>query len=325
MLWPRSVTGELKHASALEQRAVAAYWGMAIGDALGATVEFLLPNEIQAKHGVHDKIIGGGWLHLKKGEVTDDTTMALALGDAILEAGGIEGHTIGRHFDNWMKAKPVDIGNTVRHGILRFRNKGVLEAELNEYDGGNGACMRTLPLALATFGGSKEEMIAASRVQGRLTHNNPQSDSGTECVNEMLWIALDGGRLDCLIKPVEALIAADGDFRYRRKRQPSNPSGYIVDTLRVVFWSLFNTDSFEACLIDCVNRGGDADTTGAIVGAIAGALYGLEGIPSKWLRALNSDVKIQCRDQALALINAAPLGRVEPREADADAETEVSA
>ncbi|NIN37143.1 MAG: ADP-ribosyl-[dinitrogen reductase] hydrolase, partial [Gammaproteobacteria bacterium] len=68
-------------------RARAAYLGLAIGDALGATTEFMTPGEIRAKYKVHHKIIGGGWLYLKPGQVTDDTEMSLALGKAVLMAG----------------------------------------------------------------------------------------------------------------------------------------------------------------------------------------------------------------------------------------------
>ena len=70
-------------------RAAAAYLGLAIGDALGATVEFMTPREIVAQYGRHDSIRGGGWLRLKSGQVTDDTTMALALGRSILDHGEV--------------------------------------------------------------------------------------------------------------------------------------------------------------------------------------------------------------------------------------------
>ncbi|MDP1636403.1 MAG: ADP-ribosylglycohydrolase family protein, partial [Gallionellaceae bacterium] len=92
-------------------RAIASYLGLAIGDALGATVEFMTPREIAAQYGVHDKMIGGGWLHLKPGQVTDDTTMALALGESILAQGRVDALAAAQAFDAWMRAKPVDIGN----------------------------------------------------------------------------------------------------------------------------------------------------------------------------------------------------------------------
>jgi ADP-ribosyl-[dinitrogen reductase] hydrolase len=89
-----------------------------------------------------------------------------------------------------------------------------------------------------------------------------------------------------------------------------NPGGYLVDTLKAVFQALFATDSFEGALIDVVNRGGDADTTGAILGMIAGALYGPESIPPRWLKALEPGAAAACRAQAQGLLRMAPYCRV---------------
>jgi ADP-ribosyl-[dinitrogen reductase] hydrolase len=115
----RRVTSER---SPLAERAVAAYVGLAIGDALGATVEFMTPKEIRAQYGVHENIAGGGWLRLKAGQVTDDTTMSLALGESILAAGRVDALAAADAFDAWMRAKPVDIGNTVRRNLVSFRS-----------------------------------------------------------------------------------------------------------------------------------------------------------------------------------------------------------
>ncbi len=287
----------------IEQRAIAAYLGLAVGDALGATLEFMTPREIEHKYGVHREITGGGWLRLKPGMVTDDTGMSLALGDALLESGGIDAQTIGRHFDQWMRSKPVDIGNTVRRGILHFRNKGELSVPLSEHDGGNGACMRVLPVAIATLGQDDDTVHAAAETQSHLTHNNPLSDAGTWCVVQMLQMAMQGANITQLRQgPVERLLQDHPEFIFHRKHRPENPSGFIVHTLRVVFSALFDTDNFENCLVETVNRGGDADTTGAIAGMIAGALYGLDAIPQRWLKKLFGDIALRCREQAQALL-----------------------
>ena len=109
----------------VEARALAAYLGLAVGDALGATVEFLTPKEIQLQIGIHRNLTGGGWLKLRPGVVTDDTTMSLALGDAILACQGrVEPLAAAQAYDRWMRGKPVDIGNTVRRNLVRFRLTG---------------------------------------------------------------------------------------------------------------------------------------------------------------------------------------------------------
>lgn len=277
--------------------------GLAIGDALGATVEFMTPREIQHHHGVHKEIIGGGWLNLKPGQVTDDTTMSLALGEAIIKHKEIVPVAIATAFDDWMRAKPVDIGNTVRRGLLNFRKTGEAVSPLNEYDAGNGACMRTLPIALATVGESEEIVLNAIKAQAHITHNNPVSDAGTFCVVSMVQGALMGASLvDLLNGPVKNLIEKHPDFSFRRKRN-GNPSGYIVETLRVVFEALFDTDNFEDCLVHTVNQGGDADTTGAIAGMIAGAVYGPRTIPGRWRKAIDPATSSACREQAYQLLS----------------------
>ena len=287
----------------LEQRAIAAYLGLAVGDALGATVEFMTPREIEAVHGVHREITGGGWLKLRPGMVTDDTTMSLALGDALIEANGIDAAVIATHFDNWMRGKPVDIGNTVRRGLLNFRNTGGTVVPLNEHDGGNGACMRTLPISLYTLGRDEAEVLDAVRTQAHITHNNPLSDAGTFCVTRMVQLGLQGATISMLRHgPVHRLLTEHPEFVFRRRRRAENPSGFIVHTLRTVFESFFDTDNFEDCLVETVNRGGDADTTGAIAGMLAGACYGLDAIPGRWLKRLDSTTASRCRRQALELL-----------------------
>ncbi len=284
-------------------RAIAAYLGLAIGDALGATVEFMTPNEIAAQYGIHDTLRGGGWLHLKPGQVTDDTTMALALGSSILAQGKVDALAAAKAFDDWMRAKPLDIGNTVRRNLLQFRKTGNPEAPYSDHDAGNGAAMRVLPVALATFGQSEETVRAACRAQAHVTHHCALSDAACECLVFMVQDALRGAdKNDLLHRHAHPLAAQYPEFKFRAVRQSRNPSGYVADTLQAVFQGFFDTDDFRDCLIDVVNRGGDADTTGAIAGMLAGALYGLEAIPIPWLNKLGTDTRQACEDQARALV-----------------------
>ena len=283
-------------------RGVAAYLGLAIGDALGATVEFMTPNEIRQRHGVHDEIIGGGWLRLKAGRVTDDTTMSLALGESILATGGVDATAAARAFDDWMRAKPVDIGNTVRRNLVAFRQTGNPQAPASEHDAGNGAAMRVLPVALACYGQPEKTSISANRAQAHVTHHNPLSDAACETLIFMVQDLLAGcDVLDIERQRAERLASEHPVFTYDKKRC-DNPSGYVADTLKAVLQSFFATESFEDCLVDVVNRGGDADTTGAIAGMLAGARYGLEGIPRRWLAALDEHTRQACERQAKRLL-----------------------
>ncbi len=288
-------------------RAVAAYLGLAVGDALGATVEFLTPNEIRQQIGTHMDITGGGWLRLKPGQVTDDTTMSLALGESILGVGRVDALAAADAFDAWMRGKPVDIGNTVRRNLIGFRKTGNPEAPASEHDAGNGAAMRTLPVALATLGKPAETILAASRAQAHVTHHNTLSDAACETLIQMVHDLITGRDIHEIERERAAeLVRRHPVFAYDRKRR-DNPSGFVVETLQAVFQSFFGTESFEDCLIDVVNRGGDADTTGAIAGMLAGARYGCAEIPKRWLKTLDPASHDACERQAEALFGMSTL------------------
>ena len=284
-------------------RARGAFLGVAVGDALGATTEFMAPCEIRAKFGIHRKIVGGGWLHLKPGKVTDDTEMSLALARAILASGGWNLRAAAEAFLAWMRSKPVDIGSTVRRGIRDYLPKGQLETPPNEYDAGNGAVMRMLPVALFTFGSddSLKELVVA---QAHLTHNHPLSDAACITVGRMVHAALLGADRFTLHAIARELVAQHPTFRFNDYHGRAN--GYVVETMQTVFHFLFTTGSFEECLVGVVNQGGDADTTGAIAGMIAGALYGEAAIPQGWLKRLDPLVRGEVEVTAAELIRMAP-------------------
>ena len=284
----------------LWDRALGAFLGLAIGDALGATVEFMTAREIAGQYKIHNEICGGGWLHLKPGRVTDDTEMALALGAAVIASGGWDLRAIAAAFATWMRGRPVDIGHTCRRGISRYLSDGSLCAPPSDYDGGNGAAMRHLPTVFVTLD-SEELLIQRSLEQAHLTHHHPKSDAATAtlaCLTRRLL--LEGGPAAC-DQIASDLIARHPDFRFRP--WPGKTSGYIVDTVQTVFDGFFNTGNFEDCLVRVVNRGGDADTTGALAGQLAGALYGLEGIPVRWLKRLDPVIITAIYDQTPILLN----------------------
>lgn len=292
----------------LRAHARGAMLGLALGDALGASVEFMTPAEIRAEYGSHDRIRGGGWLRLAPGQVTDDTTMTFALADALLATPGLPGaHDYAHAFDAWMRSKPVDMGHTVRRGIARFRRTGEPCVPCSE-DAGNGATMRCAPLALALLGASPEQLAEATLAQARVTHHNPLTDAATLAVVNMVQAGVAGAGIGGVIAQAHALAASFPPFRFRGKRQ-ENPSGYIVDTLRAVLQAIDANDSFETALIDVVNRGGDADTTGAITGMIMGALAGDAALPERWLRALDAPTRQRCIHYAEALIARSPAAR----------------
>jgi len=283
----------------LWDRAVGSFLGLAIGDALGATVEFMSAGEIAGRYQVHREIIGGGWLRLKPGRVTDDTEMALALGSALIASGGWNLRAIADAFATWMRSKPVDIGNACRRGISRYLADGSLCAPPAEDNAGNGAAMRNLPVVLVSLE-NEELLIRRSIEQAHLTHNHPKSDAATAALACMTRRLLLEGEQAACDQIVGDLIARHPDFNF--KPWPGKTSGYIVDTVQTVFDGFFNTGSFEECLVRVVNRGGDADTSGALAGQLAGALNGVHGIPVRWLKKLDPAVTTAIRSQTAQLL-----------------------
>jgi len=289
--------------SELTDKAKAVFLGVALGDALGATTEFMTPREIQSQYKVHKKIRGGGWLGLKPGHVTDDTEMSLAIAHALVDAGGWDLKGIADNFLAWMRSKPIDIGSTVRKGIRTYMRQGTLEMPRNDWDAGNGAAMRMAPVALFTLGDDKL-LRRYTLEQARLTHNHPLSDAACITLGQMTQAAILGADRFQLHAMARELIAEFPNFKFNNYK--GHASGYIVETLQTVFHYFFATSSFEDCLIGVVNQGGDADTTGAIAGMLAGAFYGYESLPKSWLKKLNKDVRIEIEQITGRLVDLCP-------------------
>lgn len=272
----------------LHARALGAYMGLAVGDALGATVEFMTRGEIQQQYGVHSKMIGGGWLRLKPGQVTDDTEMSLYLGRSLVRSGGFDLTDVNEAFAEWLKTKPKDVGNTCRRGIRRYLTQGSTQTDYHDGDAGNGAAMRNLPVVLATLNDEaafREWTVA----QAHVTHNHPLSDDATLTLGAMVRTLILGGSMRDCRDLATALVERHKTFRFEPYK--GQCSAYVVDTVQTVLHFYFLTDSFKQCVIETVNQGGDADTTGAIAGMLAGATYGVDAIPRAWMTKLDGEAK----------------------------------
>lgn len=290
----------------MRERALGAYLALACGDALGATVEFLTKGEIAHQHGVHKHIKGGGWLKLQAGQVTDDTEMSLHLGRAILAGPEWQVTRAADEFAVWLKTIPIDVGDTTRRGIRRYIMHGTVSEPPQEYQGGNGALMRALPVYLATLG-DEAAMEAQSLEQAHITHNNPLSDLAVIAFGRMVQRLILGGGVKDAREEANALVAEKKAFKFTPYRGLS--TAFVVDTVQTVLHYYFQSDSIETCVVDTVNQGGDADTTGAVAGMLAGATYGVNDIPSRWLRKLDAEVQQEIREQTEALLARSPIAR----------------
>ncbi|MDR2863220.1 MAG: ADP-ribosyl-[dinitrogen reductase] hydrolase [Puniceicoccales bacterium] len=301
-------------APSLQERFLGAYLGFASGDALGATVEFMTAGEIRATFGVHNTIRGGGWLRLKPGQITDDTQMCLAVGDAMIASeatGGWDLRCVADGFVKWLRSRPVDIGNTCRRGIRRYMQDGSLHAPELHDDAGNGALMRNLPVALGTppvplaelLEGHDPVFTQRSLEQGRITHGNILSDASILMLGQLTRVLLAGGGVDDCHRVAEQWIRQHPKFNFTP--WPGRTSGYVVDTVQTVLDGFFSASSLEECIVSVVNRGGDADTTGALAGQLAGARWGIKAIPTHWVDKLDPSVRKKISEQVEALLRLA--------------------
>lgn len=268
-------------------RAFGAYLGLAVGDALGAPLEFMSAQAICQRYGVVNTMLGGGWLNVEPGEVTDDTEMTVVMARAILEERGFDLQSIANAWAAWLKHGPKDIGATCKRGILRYMREGSLSKALDDRDAGNGACMRNLPVALLTLE-DKDAFFQHTIAQCHFTHHHPLSAMGTLAFYRMVQRLILGEGKKAAQAEVNQLIQKEPLFSF--DPYPGKSSGYIVDTLQTVFHGYFTTNNFADCLIKVVNLGGDADTTGALAGILAGATYGQSAIPSAWRHAISSEI-----------------------------------
>jgi ADP-ribosyl-[dinitrogen reductase] hydrolase len=236
---------------------------------------------------------------LAPGQVTDDTEMALCLGRSLVRRQTFDVVDVCDEFAAWLKSGPVDVGNTCRRGIRRYMTHGSVEGAYCDGDAGNGAAMRNLALAIATLG--RPDLLSRwTLAQAHITHHHPLSDDATLALSRMTQALLRGLGMKEAREEARRLVETHKCFRFETFRGQS--TAYVVDTMQTVLHFYFRTDSFRTCLIEVVNQGGDADTTGAIAGMLAGATYGVNEIPSAWLNKLDKTVAEEIRTQVPALL-----------------------
>lgn len=274
--------------------------GLAVGDALGGTVEGWGQGEIAARYGRLTEMVGGGWLALRPGETTDDTAMMLCIARSIVALGRFEPEDVARRFLDWAKGRPKDIGNITYHALREldrgasWERAGLLAHQaLGGMSAGNGSIMRCAPIALLHYQ-NRDLLIRDSIHSSLITHFDQRACWGAAALNLALARVLNDGKSGLL-----AAVAPEVDQPEVRRALMQIPhlrevptSGYVLDTLQAAFWSFLTTASFEEAVVTAVNLGGDADTIGAVCGALAGACYGLSAIPARWLGRLEGREEI---------------------------------
>lgn len=280
-----------------EDKVRGALYGVAIGDALGGPLEFMNAEQIKQKYGGRvTEMVGGGWLILMPGETTDDTAMTLAVCEGIMENSSAPIEPIGRRFIEWVNTAPKDIGMTCARSIstalanlaagmaaeMAWKKAGINTAiENNDRSGGNGALMRTIGTALA-YEDEDDRANYTTRIAEMTHYDDLSSDICryyADAVHHFIKDERDAG-----VRTLDMMsVYGFGSC--------VNPSGWVQDSMECAYLAFTTETDFENALITAVNLGGDADTIGAITGGLAGAYYGYDAIPQRWIEAIPADIR----------------------------------
>lgn len=313
----------------LRDRARGALLGLAVGDALGTTLEFKptsAPPFPARATGPHRDITGGGPFRVRPGQVTDDTQMAVALAQSLRAVKRFSAEDVLGRYRAWLP-HAFDVGNQTRAALAPsppltspFLNAKTYWLQNGKKPAGNGSLMRTAPIGVY-FHKDRDARMKASLEDSALTHTDPRCQLACAVFNAVIAAALNApdpadpkklvstalveltlcaamlGRMlpEQLREVQEASATVRADLEVAQRADPElygpelhlhQQQGFVRVAFRLAFWELFHAPSLEDALIDVVNRGGDADTNGAICGALLGSVYGESQIPQAWRTAV---------------------------------------
>jgi len=303
-----------------KDRVFGCLFGLAIGDALGAPLEGIPRQEIAQRFGQVSDMQGGGWLDLKPGEFTDDTEMALRVAEALAKSRRVDLDAIAAEFIDWVRTNPKDIGGQTHAAIVALQ-QGVPPSEAGRkvweeggsWLAGNGAVMRTAPIGLFCRNLEFEMRTRCSCQVAAITHGDPRCQASAALIDH----AVASLACDYPVRHRDLLNwarARNEPLRLRIEELPRlgreelRTGGFVLDTTQTALWHLLNAESYEEGVISAINLGHDADTTGAVTGALLGTKFGLASIPQRWLNRLMQYGRIERAAQFLYEAGAAAAG-----------------
>jgi ADP-ribosyl-[dinitrogen reductase] hydrolase len=283
-------------------RIVGCFVGLAVGDALGAPLEFQGRRQVRKQYpdGLREMIDSSLW---KKGEYTDDTQMALLVAESLLQSNGLLASDLAQRFQTWAKtAKDVGIQTRAVVNMAGYvRDPAACSSQYHaahpDSSAGNGAVMRCAPVALFCLD-SPDRLVEVPQASARVTHHDPKAQSSCVILNAWIQAAICRGVRDGRAEAIALLNETERHPWHRLEQIESykeddiKSSGYTVDTLEAAVWSFLNTASYEEAVVRAANLGDDADTVAAVCGALAGAYYGYAAIPEKWRHQVQDEARI---------------------------------
>ena len=307
--WMESLSQKITDDEAL-RKCKGALIGLAIGDALGTTLEFMPRDKAHV-----NEIIGMGPFGLNPGEWTDDTSMALCLAETYIEAKKCDVDLFREKLLSWYKKGTnssngvcFDIGNTTRFALEQYMLHGSNWFGNTSPDtAGNAAVIRHAPTAIfrrkSFIGGWRD-----AAQQSQATHGAAESIDCCRFLNVILHYLLNGYSKSDSFAPhvmatsVRVLLINAGEYKEKQRNQIRS-SGYVIDTLEAALWAVWHTNNFKDAVLLAANLADDADSVAATAGQIAGALYGIEGIPEDWVDKIVHNERILSLAESLFLLS----------------------
>jgi ADP-ribosyl-[dinitrogen reductase] hydrolase len=262
-------------------------FGAAVGDALGASTECMDTKEIKEKYGKIDMIIGGGWLSLQPGDVTDDTEMMIAVAKGLIKNPENPIPFIGEEFLKWYQRNPQGVGRTISLVLSQYRGnwfQTAFEVHCAQHgkSGGNGSLMRCLPVALVYSDQKKMEKVTLQ--QSKMTHFADEAAEACLIYNKIAYRLLNGENLRSSIE--KEIMNTRYSSVLDGKEPDCPPDGYVVHTLTWVIYWLLHCHTFEEVVVEAANRGGDSDTIASIAGGLKGLEVGFSRLPRRFTEIL---------------------------------------
>ena len=282
--------------------------GAAVGDALGAGYEFTTPDDSEII-----EMIGGGVFDWKPGEWTDDTQMSLAILFSLATCNSST-ESIAQNFLDWHNSNPPDVGKQTRSVLSATEKPGEMLAvskafmDANPKAAGNGALMRTSPVALTALNDKERIKKHASEIAA-LTHSHVDSVNAcilwTLAINDAIYSQNDPQSFDWIQTVRDGIDYIDGDQRDRwnrlinaaETRDPNTftPNGWVISAFQAALSVISHTEipkeqpyaHFKQTLVNAVKIGDDTDTVSSIAGAYLGSKWGKGAIPKEWLLKIN--------------------------------------
>ncbi len=293
-----------------EGRLLGGLWGALAGDALGVPVEF------QSREAVRRNPVTGmrgfGTHNQPPGTWSDDSSLLLCSAESLVECEGFDPQDMGERFVSWESqahwtphGRVFDIGIATSQALSRVASGTSAEyaGGADEYSNGNGSLMRILPVALWFASAPTAVMLDAVHRASSITHRHPRSQMACGLYALLVRELLVGkAPADAYQRALFHFAAAYEEELFLAERlhfqqletariatlpeSEVGSSGYVMHTLTASIWCLLTSHSFSEMVLKAVNLGSDTDTTGCVVGGLAGLCYGLPAVPGEWIETL---------------------------------------